>query len=265
MNLEPLDLSKSGEDLQAVLVGLAKEINALLPAESSSTQIHDIRVDVKKLRSLLKLAGSQVAPAIRNEAISLARMIKDGFGATRDEEVLRNALEELQLPISAVELGLPETPSAPGELAPALLTAAQGLEELIAALDLKELSRKKALQNWLRTYRVARKVGRKCRKDSDDILWHTWRKRIKDLFYQSTSLSGVPRLKSLLDPLEKLADLLGQNHDLAILHERLVQVLPDSEAETRLFRRKKELMRKALHLGEKCLKKKARRMRQKLL
>ncbi len=264
MNLAPLDPSKSGEDLQAVLIGLTKEISALLPDKSSSTQIHDIRVDVKKLRSLLKLAGKHVAPAIRNEAIALARMIKDGFGATRDEEVLRAALAELPVTLDPVELGLPESAAAQGEVPAALFTAASSLEELIGALDLKELTEKEALKNWLRTYRVARKVGRKCRKNADDILWHTWRKRTKDVFYQATALSSRPRLKFLLEPLEKLADLLGQNHDLAILHERLTRVLPESEAEKSLLSRKKELMQEALSLGGKCLKKKAGCMRRKL-
>lgn len=58
--------------------------------------------------------------------------------------------------------------------------------------------------------------------------FHAWRKRVKYLWYHTTLLQPVwPALMDALeDELDLLSDLLGEEHDLAVLHETLAELAP---------------------------------------
>ena len=59
--------------------------------------------------------------------------------------------------------------------------------------------------------------------------FHEWRKRVKDLGYQMRLLKPIwPKMqKDLADELERLADYLSDDHDLAILRQTVVQRPPE--------------------------------------
>jgi hypothetical protein len=52
---------------------------------------------------------------------------------------------------------------------------------------------------------------------------HAWRKRVKDLWYQERLLASVggPAIRGQAKDLHRLADLLGDHHDLGVLRRRL--------------------------------------------
>ena len=85
---------------------------------------------------------------------------------------------------------------------------------------------------------------------------HEWRKRAKDLWYQSRLLGDAwPRaFKALAQEAHALADVLGDDHDLAVLVGRLrvgarEQATDDDEVLELVERRREELQREALRLG----------------
>ena len=63
--------------------------------------------------------------------------------------------------------------------------------------------------------------------------FHTWRKRVKDLLYQVRLFKPVwpAMLKKLADELEKLADYLSEDHDLAILRQRVLRQSPEDRTQ----------------------------------
>ena len=52
---------------------------------------------------------------------------------------------------------------------------------------------------------------------------HEWRKRVKDVCYHSMALSAVPFMEETSQPLDGLAECLGEYHDLALLGVRAAE------------------------------------------
>lgn len=120
----------------------------------------------------------------------------------------------------------------------------------------------KAIAPGLRkTYRAARDAMLEAvREDSDEAL-HEWRKRSKDLRYAIELLSRAwpEALESFSESISHLTDLLGQDHDLAVLQEIVDHDFADTgsdEAQKSLLKalvsqRRSELLDEARELGRK--------------
>ena len=69
-----------------------------------------------------------------------------------------------------------------------------------------------------------RKAWRRARDDGGEARMHDWRKRLKDRTTQVEFFSdGVDeQLKSFCKQTKKLGEVLGEEHDLAVLNERLI-------------------------------------------
>src|SRR6185503_5359115 len=87
--------------------------------------------------------------------------------------------------------------------------------------------------------------------------YHRWRKRVKDLWYQVRLLKVIwpATAKNLADELERLADFLSDDHDLAILRQRVLQQSPKDRVQqdalvALIDQRRKELEVEANRLGE---------------
>jgi CHAD domain-containing protein len=81
--------------------------------------------------------------------------------------------------------------------------------------------------------------------------FHKWRKRVKDLGYQMRLLKPIwPKMQEdLADELERLADYLSDDHDLAILCQTVVQ-RPPEDLVALIDQRRGELEVKAGRLGK---------------
>jgi len=82
----------------------------------------------------------------------------------------------------------------------------------------------RAIRKWLeRTYRNGRAAMAEATRDASDENLHEWRKRAKDLRYQLEFLCkawpGV--IDAAADGAHDLGDLLGDDHDLALLRRLL--------------------------------------------
>ena len=85
---------------------------------------------------------------------------------------------------------------------------------------------------------------------------HEWRKRVKDLGSHVRLLKPMwpELLGGLADELERLADYLSDNHDLAILRQALKKLLPEDESQMEALvgmidQRRGELEVEAQHVG----------------
>lgn len=78
-------------------------------------------------------------------------------------------------------------------------------------------------QGLRESYRRGRRKRRTALTSGRDEDFHEWRKRVKDLWYQTRLLQGVwpPVMKAGIGQLKRLSDWLGDDHDLTLLRSLL--------------------------------------------
>ena len=116
---------------------------------------------------------------------------------------------------------------------------------------------KPVLDGFQRAYSRAQKGYRQTHGHPDTDALHAWRKRVKDVRYGAELLldADPSRLKQMRREASKLSDLLGDDHDLAVLAE----LASDSPSTSRLIdRRRLELQRSAFAVAEKLFARKPR-------
>lgn len=235
------------------LLGLIRRDMQALPSRSDE-RVHNIRVNVKKFRAILRLATFGAKTGAAREADERARTLKACFASARDADVLRELLLDLFDPSEARHLAAalkldaaPEVSSGDGVSAVDLLGE---LEALIGRLALARLTPGRIYDSWVRTYQAGRRAGKTAARRARDEDFHEWRKRVKEWLYQSQAIGGVPVVAQRVHRMEKLASLLGSHHDFAMLDARFASHLPDSPARRPARAKKAALARRALRSGE---------------
>jgi CHAD domain-containing protein len=218
--------------------------------------IHDARKRIKKTRALLRL----VRPGIKPKAYQrLNRELRDtgrGMSGSRDADVLVETVDDLadrfagrapktffagvRQPLANHAQALRRDADASGHVA-ALRALAQE-EWPLRGLDADTLAG--ALQ---RTYARGRKAFAAADREPTTANLHEWRKRAKDLWYQQRLLQdtwlGV--MKAQAKEAKTLSQLLGEDHDLAVLAERV----DDDQLHAMIDLRRAELLAQARTLG----------------
>ncbi len=236
--------------LRCLMAGVARDIDAL-PVRAED-RVHDIRVRMKKFRAVLRLAEPVLKRRALKKSDKLARGLKDHFGSVRDDEVQAELLLDLLEKAEAVEtasaLGLRcPKPDREPDTASARETCS-ALASLVDQYQLDELAGGEVFEAWLRSYRSSRRAMRACLKETgDDLIFHEWRKRVKTFLYQSATIG--PPLDRFVPKADRLASVLGSQHDLAILTEHLAARLAGSNAERAALSKKKLVARRALAMG----------------
>jgi CHAD domain-containing protein len=204
-------------------------------ALDQGTAVHDVRKDAKKLRALLRLLQPAIDPQLRrSENHAIATMARSLAGS-RDADVLAAQAADLrdravgQAPeatFTAVHDALAQV-SGGAQLDGAIPAAVADLEALaqrIAGWPLDEVRARTLVDGLERTYaRGRRELRRVQRAPADAERLHEWRKRVKDLWYQQRLLREIwpGVLQAQAGELGALGELLGDDHDLAVLHDQL--------------------------------------------
>jgi CHAD domain-containing protein len=232
--------------------------------------IHDARKAIKKERSLLRLARATMAPAERRRDNEALRAAARKLSGARDADVLISTLDDLaerfsgQLPAATfdgIRRQLVHSRDAGGSADSAeLARAVVILREVRTHAGDWPLRRDgwKAIKPGLaRSYRRGRKLLAKAQRERSAETWHSWRKRVKDLWHQERLLSELcgPAIRGQASDAHRLSDLLGDDHDLALLREALasgdIEAPVDSDAVIGLIdHRREELQARAIHVGQ---------------
>ncbi|MBV9310796.1 MAG: CHAD domain-containing protein [Solirubrobacterales bacterium] len=233
--------------------------------------VHNARKAVKKERALLRLSRGSLPAKQRKRENKILRDAARTLSDARDADVLIQALDQLsshfsgQLPDTtfrevrkplvrarAAERRRLRRNSINGE-------ATEGLKSVWSEIDswkLKGDGWKSIEPGLMWSYRTGRDSFRKAQRDPTDENLHAWRKRVKDLWYQLRLLSDVggPVVKGQAKEAHKLADLLGDDHDLGVLRESIVNmddVVADVEGVLALLdHRRGQLQSEAFNLGQ---------------
>jgi len=121
-----------------------------------------------------------------------------------------------------------------------------------------------------RVYRRGRDGMRESRMERSDERLHEWRKRVKHLWHALQILEPLrpAPLEELANHAHKLADLLGDDHDLAVLTQRVLEDgadrKPNQAFMALIATRRQALQERALALGERLFLYKPRRFESRL-
>ena len=272
----------AGEQLDLAVGELTERID-----DDPVDAVHSARKAVKKERSLLRLARGAMSRDQRRRENAALREAAGGLSTARDAEAMLDTLDALseryvgQLPESAfqqIRVRLEERRDRERARLAGSSAAGRAVDQL-DAVRARQPEWKLSGGGWdaiepglLRTYRDGRALFSRARSERSFTAWHDWRKRVKDLWYEQRLLAPVagPVVKGQVKDAHRLADLLGDDHDLGVLKATLQgePMTPpvDLDAVIGLIdHRRRELQTKALHLGARIYhespKRFARRMR----
>ena len=194
--------------------------------------VHETRKCLKRLRSLLRLVRPALSPRDYKKENANLRDIARELSTSRDAQVMREtiellrqeagpaeqeALDSLSDQVAIVHSHVNSNDQGPDaeHTAAALRKAGQRLKKLsVKGQDFEVVS-----PGFQSTYRQGRKAMAKMQVEYDEEASHEWRKRVQAHWRQLTLLSGAwPEFfESRIALARRLSDVLGQDHDLAVL------------------------------------------------
>lgn len=243
--------------------------------------VHEARKDLKKLRSVLRLVRDDLGEAVyRSENVRFrdaGRMLSgardaqvklETLAALRERFGERLPADGMALFAHALERERERLADPDGEVL-ALDRAAGAIEagrNAIAEWPLHADEWSLIGPGLKRSYRRGRNRYADVRERAGDEAVHEWRKRVKDLWYHLRLVRNAKKsvLGDAADEAHELSDLLGDNHDLAVLRDDAVErreLFAAGDLEkllTSISERQDELAADALALGERVYAEKPR-------
>lgn len=248
--------------------------------------VHGARKDLKKARAVLRLLRHELGEEryrAENDAYREAgRLLSDSRDAAVKVQTLEGICERYagRVPGGAAEEWLQVLREERDRAVQSFEYGDPALEEALGAI---ERGREK-IDAWplegegwklvgpgvARAYRRGRKRMRRVAEDPSPEAVHEWRKRVKDLWYHLRILEPATpgELADRVEVADRLADVLGEHHDLAVLRDDLLfRDLPTVKRGAlvaAMSDRQEELVAEALPLGERLYAEKPKRFRKKM-
>jgi CHAD domain-containing protein len=212
--------------------------------------IHGARKQLKRARATLRLLRPAVGDeAYRRENIA-ARDAARPLSKARDEEILSQAHDGLIERFGSVTSGAHfrhTTHALPAKQHGDIKAALKQSMTRVRAWQLDDAGWDRIEKGLRSTYRRARHALRRGRNGRATEDLHEWRKQTKYLWHQLQLLRPLAPgpLDEMADEFHQLADYLGDEHDLAVLRDRVSGTITEL-----IDRRREELQDKAFALGE---------------
>jgi len=241
--------------------------------------VHETRKSLKRLRALVRVARTPLGESRYRKENGDFREAGRLLSGARDSKVLIETLDELN-ERAAGEIAPEATAALSSQLEQEheqALEALRGDEALIESVGARLMAARRRTARWTfeadafegltpgleRIYRRGRKRMRAARAEPSTENLHEWRKRVKDLWHatQIVRPASPNRLRQLGKRVHDLSDLLGDDHDLAVLRDYVEahpQCFPDEETrlavQALIDRRRQALQRQAFVLGKRIFK-----------
>lgn len=247
--------------------------------------IHDARKRLKKIRALLRLVRDELGATYRFEN-ALFRDTARRLSSVRDAEAMIETFDSL-VEQSGNQMGRPVIPSMRhalverrNEIAEADVGLDDRIDQVIAELGnarrrvgdwhLKHGGFRAVRPGLARTYRRARNGMAQAYDELTPEAFHEWRKRVKYHRYHTRLLRNVWKrpFQARREALKTLSDYLGDEHDLAVFSQILVDERERFGADRNVEltvdlvnRRRAELRALARPLGAKLFAEKPKRLK----
>jgi CHAD domain-containing protein len=241
-----------------------------LDGEDPNEGIHQVRKRCKKLRALVRLVRAADEDLYQRENAAFRDTARRA-SHLRDDAAMVEAYEKLAATY-AKHVDLASFDPVRDALVARREDAGTDVDEALTAIRSDLEAARGRIATWElpgdgfevlaggleRTYRRSRKRQRDAYAEGSTGAFHEWRKRVKYHRYQVRLLQNAwpAELKARRRELHTLGELLGDDHDLAVLRERL-HAEPDEHGGTDLVaaltglldRRRATLQVRADHLG----------------
>jgi CHAD domain-containing protein len=214
---------------------ILREIDDMCYPPRPDHAVHDLRVSAKRIRAWLGALRDALPAGVYAREKRMIRDLGRLFSGRRDSRVLVETFDtlakaglapfvsdaatavrrRLKAEADAAEQATP-LPEALAQVRDVLFPARRRFE----AMDLAKAHPKAAFR---RIWKTARRAYAHALKTRDTEALHEWRKAAKSLRFQLDALHDIwpRRIARLSQGLKTQGDLLGQDHDLAVLYERL--------------------------------------------
>lgn len=266
--MSELQPNESGlHEVRRILVDwIASAVSLLDKKKITDTDIHEARKQLKKARAALRLLRGAIGEIAYQRENAALRDAARPLGVARDSRVLVAALDALvdhQQSTAKFRQVLRKEQMATRRALTATLTAKQRAS-LRAVIKRSERWRMQG-DDWTiigdglaRIYRSGRKKLARAKDSRDTERLHDWRKQVKYLWHQLQILEPLrpAKIGAHANRCHKLADYLGNDHDLAVLrfkiesHAKAFERTRDlDDLLRRLDRRRIQLQDKAFALG----------------
>jgi CHAD domain-containing protein len=234
--------------------------------ELSDVNVHSARKAIKRARAMLRLLRDVLPKSTYRRENDALRELGRPLSAVRDSRVLLDTLEHAAGKIKGVEV-----------LRRALIAEYRRTQRRVTTGPVVALARRRLiaihrralrwplqsgagsliLHSLKRVYRRARGDMEKSQSNHDTETLHDWRKQVKYLWHQLQTLQPLrPRyIGKVADQLHAISDYLGDEHDLAVLREKVLNHHRSLGSRTarallaRIDKRRQVLRRKAWRLG----------------
>jgi CHAD domain-containing protein len=206
------------------------------PTDDRAKDVHLVRTSIKQLRAILRLVRPAIGCAFFERENAHLRKAAQRLAFARDTDVARQTLAELSDEVGRDTLttmarGFEKQATTPADLDITMSDVARDLEQVrrcIARLRVPGDDWQTIEPGLVAVYRRGRKRMNSAFAAGDDEAFHKWRIFVKHLYYELQFLESVSpkRLGKMIARLKKLQDLIGANHDVAML-KSLLQKTPD--------------------------------------
>lgn len=249
--------------------------------------IHQARKALKRVRAVLRLCREWLGEERFRAENTILRDAGRSLSGARDAQVLVETLDGLREPLGpelpdgtwsrfrdrlVAEAAAHEQPDGSDAYASVSLALA-GVRDRVNVWPLPEDGGPERLASGLeRVYAKARRARRRAERRTTPEKLHELRKRTKDLWYSGQLLNPLSpkRIRKLRRRSHRLSDVLGADHDLAVLLERAGEA-PEAfgPGELELLRaqadrRRRVLERDALGRARKLFRRKPRKLMRRL-
>lgn len=211
----------SGRELKRLLRGLCEHAHQDVARlrDHEEVAVHQLRVRMKKVLALLRLAGDGIEPQSM-EAMGLhIRVVKKACAKSRDGRVRDKLIDKL-VHRHHLRLKVTGTTAASSHHKPSasfLSHQLHALEQLIDKTRIESISSNLILDRHGICYRKGRRLMKQVAETGNESIWHRWRHRVKDFYYQTLVLSCMPGAKRRMRRARRLGSLLGRDHDFTAL------------------------------------------------
>lgn len=249
------------EQLDRAVAELSEGIN-----EDPAKAVHTARKAVKKERSLLRLARGTMSGGQRRRENAALRDAARALSGARDADVMVASVDALserfagQLPartFTTIRRRLEKQRGSGGSLDGHAVSELGAVRLRVDEWQFRRGGWKAIDSGLTRTYKRGRRALGRARASGRSEDLHDWRKRVKDLWYHERLLAPTcgPAVKGQAQDLDHLSDLLGDDHDLAVLRQKLtneITAVPvDLDAVLKLVdHRRDELQTEAFRIGK---------------
>ncbi len=268
-----------GSGFQRILVEQTTRLSEDLASADKNLEkaIHEVRKRCKRVRSVARLLRPH-AKALHRQANAAFRDMAQRLSPLRDAHVQLATFDELvtrtdnaerfgHLRNRVVESNHQDDQKLVAEQLASTAKEVQAAQERFRNAKIpNETAFELIRPGLLFTYKQGRRAMSEAYDQPQAAAFHEWRKRVKDLGYQVQLLRDVwpALLKRMRREVDKLGDLLGKEHDLAVLRDTLLKHEDDINQEdlhaflSLLERRDWELQAEAETIGRRIYAEKPR-------